>query len=77
MPDNSLVFYVVYHRPKDVPMWEWVIRRQAAGPDGIRKEERLWCVGDTLEEVRRSIPEGLHRMDRDPADHPVIVEVWF
>lgn len=34
-------------------------------------------VGQTLDEVRRQLPWGLHRQGRDPADNPVIVEIWF
>lgn len=36
-----------------------------------------YLIADTLEDLRRLLPAGLFRMDRDRDDEPVIVETWF
>ena len=39
----------------------------------------LHCVlvADTLEELRAQLPSGLVRSERQPADAPGVVEVWY
>lgn len=34
-------------------------------------------VGDTLAEVQEQLPPGLERSERQPADAPEMVEIWF
>ena len=41
---------------------------------------RAWpyvVLGDTLAKVQEQLPPGLERSDRQPADPPHVVEVWF
>lgn len=37
----------------------------------------LHVIGKTLEEVRESIPQWMHRMNRHENDEPHILEVWL
>jgi hypothetical protein len=34
-------------------------------------------VADTLAEIHARLPEGLARAERQPADPPEVVEIWF
>lgn len=37
----------------------------------------LHLAADTLDDLRSQLPAGLSRLDPDPNDDPVIVEVWL
>lgn len=78
MPPNDravLNMWVVYDHPKDYPngfvtrRWEIRPGEPEATPDAI--------YTSSLERARALIPPGLHRMERNPEDDPVIVEVWL
>ena len=55
--------------------------RFAARPHRIGKGESrplpLYLVADTLHALHAMLPPGLTRMPADPADDPVIVEIWL
>ncbi|MGE3279938.1 MAG: hypothetical protein AB7H90_00980 [Alphaproteobacteria bacterium] len=36
-----------------------------------------YLLGDTLDDIRAQLPPGLIRLDPQPNDDPVIVEVWL
>lgn len=68
---NGAPFFVVYEKPKDAP--EHVI-------------VRLWLLDipslhawrfDKLDDARKAIPVGLHRLNRDGRDEKQIAEVWL
>lgn len=55
----------------------FVCRRHCLLTDGrMTVDPTLFCVGETIEEVRRKIPRGLECIDRGPGDDPGIAEVW-
>jgi hypothetical protein len=67
----TLPIWTVYKHPLDYP-GKFVARCwDLDQPTGVV------IVGDTLEWVRQRLPSGLHRMERNDADDPVIVEVWI
>lgn len=63
-------FICVLERPDDYPtqycarLWDY------------DHPTRWLALADTLEEVRRSIPAEMERIDRAAEDSPVIVETW-
>jgi len=73
---GALVMYTVYCRPSDFPE-NFVVRRWAVTAGKVMAEAGLWCLAETLEGARGSIPQQLYRQERQPGDDPVIVEVWF
>jgi hypothetical protein len=73
---EALRIWVVYHNPADFP-GKYVLRPQDVKPDGeIVRRPEVW-LRDSLDELRRCIPPGLHQMPRFESDDPVIVETWF
>ncbi len=73
---DQLLMYTVYRKPSDFPD-SYVVRRWAVSAGAVAAETGLWCLADSLEGARQSIPPGAFRLDRNPADDPVIVEVWL
>jgi hypothetical protein len=71
--NGDLLIWTVCDHPTDAP--EWVTAR----PYSVRNCGALDCVlaAATRDEVRTMLPIGLSRLERDPADDPVIVEVWL
>ncbi len=67
--------WVVYCGTKDIPA-AYVVRRFFIGA-GQYFPDRACATASTLEEARLIIPEGLHRLERDPRDDPSILEVWI
>jgi len=67
---GGLVLWVVYENPKDYP-GQFVARPGVTGGMG-----RAVLLADSLDELRALLPPGLHRLERDPNDDPVVVEVW-
>lgn len=61
----------VYNSPTDYPgkfvarLWD------------IDKPTAFVATADTLDELRDSIPDAMHRLDRRQDDDPCIVEVWI
>jgi hypothetical protein len=72
---EPLRVWTVYDHPSDFP--DCFVARLALVSDAgvVPTQETLTAA--TLEELRRRLPCGLFRFNRDPADHPVIVEVWL
>jgi hypothetical protein len=72
---NTLKLWTVYEHPRDYPT-KYVARCTEIG-DGQPWVHEEALVADTLDELRAQLPPGLHRLPRDEADAPVIVEVWL
>ncbi len=63
--------FVVYNNPSDFPGM-YVLRRWV----GDKADPEPIMVG-TLEEVRRSVPDGKVMLSRCPDDDPCILETWI
>jgi hypothetical protein len=72
----ELLVYTVYCKPSDFP-GSYVVRRSRPLGGKVEHEREVWCLANTLEGARASIPQELYRQDRHPSDDPVIVETWF
>lgn len=68
---NELSIWVIYDNPLDVP-GKFVARKWLNN----RPTETIY-IADTLEEIRKHIPEGLVNIERFPDDDPKITEVWI
>lgn len=68
---GQLLLWVVYENPKDYP-GSFVARPGVTGGMACAV-----LLADTLDELRADLPPGLTRLERDPTDDPVIVEVWL
>lgn len=71
---EPLSLFVVYHKPKDIPNANYVVRRWE-----LVNPKELVVRGDTLESVRQAIREKrphLYNIGRTLLDDPAIVEVW-
>jgi hypothetical protein len=62
---------VIYKNPSDCPD-KYVARLWELGNPTM-----CVVIGDTLEAVRKPIPEQYVNIGRNPNDDPVIVEVWI
>lgn len=68
--------FVIFNSPLDYP-GKYVVRRFVAkGGESIPDDEPL-AVAKTYDRALDSIPGGLYRIPRDPADHASVVEVWI
>lgn len=72
---NFLRIYVIYDHPSDYPD-SFVARRAFFGAVTIFFEDDV-LVADTLDNLRKMLPQGLICIPRDVNDDPVIVEVWI
>lgn len=71
-----LSMWVVYGHPRDYPA-KYVVRKWRVQPGGaIEMAQEPWCVADTIEAARESLPTGLYRLERQENDDPAIMEVW-
>jgi hypothetical protein len=72
---SGLAMWVVYESPADYP-GRWVARRHLIAESGSypTKEHLVAADRETLVAL---LPPGLVRVDRDPADPPIIREVWL
>jgi hypothetical protein len=72
---NDLPIWVIYDHPKDQPEFfiarKWLIGRGQMIATGDTR------IGLTLSEVRRKLPIGLARIDRNADDDSKIVECWL
>lgn len=79
---GELLQWVVYDHPKDHPD-KWVLRRWrvlgGSVPEGVERiqADGEAILGDSLDDVRKHIPEGSLNLGRFPGDDPVIHEVWM
>ncbi len=87
LESGLLPMWTVYDKPKDYPT-EFVARMSVTGRLKGGIDDKLdrtvsgptigtLIKGKTLNEVREQLPPGLYRLNRDPSDDPVIVEVWI
>lgn len=73
----ALPLFVLYCSPRDYPGL-WVMRRWEIRHGGEHATPDVWTHPDSPEPLREHCRErGLVCMPRQPADDPVIVEVWF
>lgn len=72
----SLPMWTIYERPLDYPAG-YVVRRWHVLPEGQMQADLAAQYAGTLEEARATIPPGLVRLGRAPADDPSILEVWL
>jgi hypothetical protein len=68
---NGLFIWTIYDHPSDFP------DKFVARCFHYDKPTEAFLLADTLDEIRRLIPQGLYRLDRQPNDDPVIVETWI
>ena len=68
---TQLSMWVIYENPKDFP--DKFVARMFIND----KPTGNIYVGDTLEDVRKIIPQGLALLPRFPQDDPKMVEVWL
>lgn len=61
----------IYERPKDFP------RKYVARLFNLAKPTEFVVVKDTLQEIRKEIPENMVRLPRHAEDDPVILETWI
>jgi len=75
--DILLTVWVIYDHPSDYPN-SYVLRPQVLvrGQKEPVALSQAWTA-DTPDQLRRIIPPGLHRLDRQPDDHPQILETWI
>lgn len=71
--------YGIFDKPLDQPD-KFVIREYFIGPattdfNGVTLGEAQYA--NTLEEARKLVPEGLHRLPRMPQDPRFLVETWL
>jgi len=78
IPDATVLdLFVIYDRPTDSPgafvvrRWFVVKGRLDSVPGEMKDSSR------TLQEARKHVPPGRHRMDRHPDDDPKIIETWW
>lgn len=72
---EALSLWTVYYKPEDHPIG-YIARRFEVQPHDAKTTTDV-VYGDTLEELRRNLPQGLVCLARHPDDDPVIVEVWL
>jgi hypothetical protein len=75
MMNQPLIIWTITHNTKDFGD-KWVARPTIV-PNEHPNMEDGYLIADTLEELRDKLPPGLSRLQRDPNDDPVIVEVWL
>jgi hypothetical protein len=66
------------------PLVAWIVTRDEAAYPGefvarlVTSEPTPYVmVADTLAGLQAQLPTGLTRTDRQPADPPEVIEVWF
>lgn len=75
---HNLYIFTITQNPSDYPgkfvVRRWAInsRRPEPSPDPLP-----WCIRNTLEEARATLPHDLSCFKRHPSDDPVILESWF
>lgn len=75
---RGLELWTIYEHPSDFPH-DFVLRRSVVLnlPPRVVHDAEPTALTDTLEEARSYLPRGLFCLGREPADDPVIVEVWI
>lgn len=75
MSDMGLPMIVVYRHPIDFPD-KFVARLHESMPPRAGPTN-IVVIGDTLDEIRAKIPQGMVCMQRHQNDDVNIVEVWI
>jgi hypothetical protein len=87
VPNRDYMARLHWRLRERLPMWvvyapvtreypgKWVARMHVTLPEP--KPTRFVLVDASLADLRRLLPLGLTRFDRDPADVPEIEEVWL
>lgn len=75
MPE-PLYHYTIYWRPSDFRE-SAVVRRWRILPGEAEPDCGVWCLAETVDLARLSIPEGMYCLPRAPEDDPAIVETWI
>jgi hypothetical protein len=71
--------FTIYKNPSDYPgryvlrRWEWGLHTGGQP----KPDQDPTYVGESLENARANVPEGLICVCRAPADDPVIIETWL
>lgn len=71
-----LTVYTIYDNPTDFP-GKFVVRKHNVVAGAAVPENDPHAVMDTLDDARKSIPEGMVNILRLPEDEPQIVESWI
>ena len=71
---EPLTIYTIYKNTKDYP-GHFVCRRFEITSEIVPLE--LIGISQGLKGIRKHLPMGLHRLERNPNDDPNIVEVWL
>lgn len=71
---STLVMWVVYKHPRDMPT-KWVVRRWEVA----QGEQRMGTAYGykSVEDARSAVPPWASRLERNPGDDPAIYEVWL
>lgn len=72
---DALHIWTIYDHPRDYS--KGFIARMFVVRDGYSGPTDITVTGETLDEVRDKIPQGLYCMPRQEQDDPVIVESWL
>lgn len=74
---DQLAMWNIFDGPSDNPA-KFVARKcLIGGGSGVPLITDSVVIGDTLEEVRGLLPQGLYCMPRYPEDPPDFVECWL
>lgn len=68
--NKKLDLWIIYFNPSDFPD-KYVVRKWI-----LDKPTDIMFTADTLDEIRKFVPEGLVNIGRQQYDDPVIVETW-
>lgn len=72
---DALHIWTIYDHPTDFPSG-FIARLYTVTAEGGKPTSACY-TGDTLDEVRAKIPQGLYNMGRQPEDDSKIVESWL
>ena len=67
----DIPIYVIYNKPKDYP------NHYVARLYDLDKSTSYVVIDESLESLRRKIPQNLYKQNRDKYDDEVIVESYF
>ena len=75
MQQDTLKIYTICYNTSDFPgLYTCRIHEINGGKVEVGP---LMGTGQTLEEVRKLLPIGVHNIQREPDDDPVIIESWI
>ena len=71
-----LVVYTIYENPTDYP-GKFVVRKHDVIAGSSTPAELPCAIASSLDEARKTIPDGMVNIQRLPEDEPQIVESWI